>query len=72
MAFDGEPRGRKRGFARMHPDKQRELASKGGRAVPGEAQAFAKDPELARQAGRKGGEERWNREPQRRERLRDD
>lgn len=48
----------RRGFAAMDQEKQREIASKGGRSQgkqnnPGN---FANDPERAREAGRKGGE----------------
>lgn len=45
-----------RGFASMDDDKQREIASKGGQSVKPEDRSFAKDPELAAEAGRKGGE----------------
>jgi uncharacterized protein len=46
----------RRGFASMDEDKQREIASKGGQSVKPEDRSFAKDPELAAEAGRKGGE----------------
>lgn len=42
-----------RGFASMDEDKQREIASKGGSASGGN---FAKDPERASEAGKKGAE----------------
>jgi len=42
-----------RGFAAMDEEKQREIASKGGSASPGN---FKNDPERASEAGRKGGE----------------
>lgn len=42
-----------RGFAAMDPDKQRAIASKGGKASGGN---FRNDPARAAQAGRKGGE----------------
>ena len=45
-----------RGFASMDDDKQREIASKGGQSVPDEKRSFSQDPELASEAGRKGGE----------------
>lgn len=45
-----------RGFASMDEDKQREIASKGGKAVPAEKRSFSQDPELASEAGRKGGQ----------------
>lgn len=46
---------RNRGFASMDPDKQREIARKGGRAAhqKGTAHEFTSDE--AREAGRKGG-----------------
>ena len=40
-----------RGFASMDPNKQREIASKGGRASGGN---FANDPARASVAGREG------------------
>jgi hypothetical protein len=45
----------RRGFASMSADKQREIASKGGRAahVKGTAHRWSSDE--AREAGRKGG-----------------
>ena len=46
----------KRGFASMNPEKQREIARKGGESVPNEKRSFSQDRELAAQAGRKGGE----------------
>jgi general stress protein YciG len=45
-----------RGFASMDEDKQREIASKGGKSVPDEERSFSKDRDLASEAGRKGGE----------------
>ncbi len=45
----------KRGFASMSPEKRRELAIRGGKAVPAEKRTFSRDPEAARKAGRKGG-----------------
>jgi general stress protein YciG len=45
-----------RGFASMDEEKQREIARKGGQSVPDEKRSFSKDPELASEAGRKGGE----------------
>jgi general stress protein YciG len=49
--------GDKRGFASMDEDKQREIAKKGGQSVPDEKRSFSQDPELASEAGRKGGQE---------------
>jgi general stress protein YciG len=45
----------KRGFASMDPQKQREIARKGGESVPNEKRSFSRDPALAAAAGRKGG-----------------
>ena len=46
----------RRGFASMDPDRQREIARKGGASVPGEKRSFSRDRSLAAKAGRKGGE----------------
>lgn len=46
----------KRGFASMNPEKQREIASMGGKSVPSEKRSFSTNRELASQAGRKGGQ----------------
>jgi general stress protein YciG len=46
---------KKRGFASMDPAKQREIASKGGKAAHQKGTAHEFTPEEARQAGRKGG-----------------
>ena len=46
----------KRGFASMDAERQREIASKGGRSVPAERRSFSQDRELASEAGRKGGQ----------------
>jgi len=46
----------KRGFASMDPAKQREIASKGGRAAHAKGTAHEFTSEEARVAGRKGGE----------------
>lgn len=48
-------KGRGRGFASMDPDKQRAIASKGGRAAHQQGTAHEWDSEEARVAGRKGG-----------------
>jgi uncharacterized protein len=45
-----------RGFASMNAEKQREIASKGGKAAHEKGTAHEFTPEEARQAGRKGGE----------------
>jgi general stress protein YciG len=47
---------RSRGFASMDPEKQRDIASKGGQSVPSSERSFSKDPALAAEAGRKGGQ----------------
>ena len=46
----------KRGFASMDEEKQREIASKGGKAAHEKGTAHEFDSEEARAAGRKGGE----------------
>jgi general stress protein YciG len=46
----------KRGFASMDEQKQREIASKGGKAAHAKGTAHEFDSEEAREAGRKGGE----------------
>lgn len=45
----------KRGFASMTPEKRREIAKMGGRAVRPENRSFAKDKSLAASAGALGG-----------------
>jgi len=45
-----------RGFASMDPNRQREIASKGGHAAHEKGTAHEFTSEEARQAGRKGGE----------------
>ena len=45
-----------RGFASMDDDEQRDIASKGGQSVPDEKRSFSQNPELAAEAGRKGGQ----------------
>jgi general stress protein YciG len=45
----------RRGFAAMDPKKQREIASKGGRAAHMRGTAHKWDSDEARVAGRKGG-----------------
>ncbi|OJU10657.1 MAG: stress-induced protein [Caulobacterales bacterium 68-7] len=39
----------------MDPARRREIARKGGASVPGEKRSFARDRDLAANAGRKGG-----------------
>jgi general stress protein YciG len=48
----------KRGFASMDPEKQREIASKGGKAAHEKGTAHEFDSDEAREAGRKGGQAR--------------
>ncbi len=45
----------RRGFASMDPEKQREIASKGGKAAHEKGTAHEFDSNEAREAGRKGG-----------------
>ena len=45
----------RRGFASMDPDKQRQIASKGGKAAHAKVTAHEFTPEEAREAGRRGG-----------------
>ena len=44
-----------RGFASMDPEKQRRIASKGGKAAHAKGKAHEWNSEEAREAGRKGG-----------------
>ncbi|HXG11515.1 MAG TPA: KGG domain-containing protein [Gemmataceae bacterium] len=46
----------KRGFAAMDPEKQRQIASMGGKAAHQKGTAHEFTPEEAREAGRKGGQ----------------
>ena len=46
----------RRGFASMSPEKQREIASKGGRAAHQKGTAHEWTSDEARAAGRKGGQ----------------
>lgn len=50
-----EQRKERRGFASMSADKQREIASKGGRAAHAKGTAHEWSSDEARVAGRKGG-----------------
>lgn len=49
-----------RGFASMDEDKQREIASKGGKAAHEKGTAHEFTSEEAREAGRRGGQSRGN------------
>jgi uncharacterized protein len=51
----------KRGFASMDEEKQREIASRGGKAAHEKGTAHEFDSEEGREAGRKGGQARGNR-----------
>ena len=53
---EGVTRKERRGFASMSPEKQREIASKGGRAAHEKGTAHEWTSEEARSAGRKGGQ----------------
>jgi general stress protein YciG len=46
----------RRGFASMDPEKQKSIASKGGKAAHAKGTAHQFTPEEAREAGRKGGQ----------------
>jgi hypothetical protein len=43
------------GFAAISPERRREIASMGGKALPPEKRSFSTDRDLAKAAGRKGG-----------------
>lgn len=43
------------GFAAMSPEKRREIAARGGKAVRPETRSFFTNRELASTAGKKGG-----------------
>ena len=45
----------RRGFASLSPERQREIASMGGKSVPAEKRSFSQNKDLATWAGRKGG-----------------
>ena len=55
---DGRSEGRtsNRGFASMNAERQRQIASMGGKAVPDEKRSFSQNRRLAAEAGRKGGQ----------------
>lgn len=54
-------KGKGRGFASMSKDKQREIASKGGRAAHSKGTAHKWTSEEARRAGQLGGRARQKR-----------
>ena len=45
-----------RGFASMSQERQRQIASMGGKAVPDGKRSFSQNRQLAAAAGRKGGQ----------------
>lgn len=47
-----------RGFAKLSPERRREIAAMGGKSVEPQERAFSKDRTLAARAGRVGGEAR--------------
>jgi general stress protein YciG len=51
-----KPTGAPRGFAAMSLEKRREIAARGGAAVPDHKRSFSQDRDLAAAAGRRGGE----------------
>src|SRR5476651_329697 len=51
-----EGRTSNRGFASMNQERQRQIASMGGRAVPDAKRSFSQNRTLAAEAGRKGGQ----------------
>ena len=50
-----KPKKKRRGFAAMSPEKQREIASKGGKSAHQKGTAHQFTSEEAREAGTKGG-----------------
>lgn len=56
LAVSTGERKERRGFASMSPEKQREIASKGGRAAHEKGTAHEWTADEARNAGRKGGQ----------------
>ena len=53
---DNNNQGNRRGFAGMDPEKQREIASKGGRAAHESGHANQFDSATGAAAGRRGGQ----------------
>ena len=60
-AVNSEQPKSRRGFAAMSPEKQREIASKGGRVAHEKGAAHKWTTDEAREAGRKGGTARHGR-----------
>jgi general stress protein YciG len=48
------PSHKPRGLTTLPPERRREIASLGGKAIPSEKRAFSVDRELAKRAGHKG------------------
>jgi general stress protein YciG len=63
VPMPADRKGRGRGFASMDPNKQREIASKGGRAAHVQGTAHEWNSDEARAAGRKGGAASRHRAP---------
>jgi general stress protein YciG len=53
---EGASRSSNRGFASMNPERQRQIASEGGKAAHARGKAHKFTSEEAREAGRKGGQ----------------
>ncbi len=43
------------GFATMTPERRKEIAAMGGRAMKAGNRTFSRDPDFAKEAGRQGG-----------------
>src|SRR5487761_428634 len=56
QARGAEGRTSNRGFASMNQERQRQIASMGGKAGPDEKRSFSQTRRLAAEAGRKGGQ----------------
>ena len=55
MPEEAKKTGRGRGFASLTPERQREIASRGGKAAHASGRAHTFTSDEAREAGRKGG-----------------
>ena len=55
MAMNNQNNSGNRGFAAMDPEKQKEIASQGGKAAHESGNAHEFDSEEAKKAGQKGG-----------------
>lgn len=49
-----------RGFELLSPEQRRAMASRAGKATKAENRHFARHPEAAAEAGRKGGASLWD------------